>query len=93
MEHLVVDEVFDSDAGCVGAVEDAADDDGVVCGVVVAQHAACVVSAPGEDRAAEKAVEETRIKRVEDFVEIEAMTLVSENALASASLANVFCLT
>ncbi len=36
VEHLVVEEVFDRAARCVGAVEDAGDDDGVVGGVVVA---------------------------------------------------------
>ena len=43
MEHLVVEEVFDGAARSVGAVEDAADDDGVVSGVVVAEHAAGVM--------------------------------------------------
>jgi len=47
VEHLVVEEVFDGAAGGVGAVEDAADDDGVVGGVVVAEHAAGVVGGPG----------------------------------------------
>ncbi len=42
VEHLVVEEVFDGAARGVGAVEDAADDDGVVGGVVVAEHAAGV---------------------------------------------------
>jgi hypothetical protein len=47
VEHLVVEEVLDGAAGGVGAVEDAADDDGVVGGVVVAEHAAGVVGGPG----------------------------------------------
>ena len=36
VEHLVVEKVLDGAARGVGAVEDAADDDGVVSGVVVA---------------------------------------------------------
>ena len=47
VEHLVVEEVFDGAARGVGAVEDAGDDDGVVGGVVVAEHAASLVGGPG----------------------------------------------
>jgi hypothetical protein len=47
VEHLVVEEVLDGAARGVGAVEDAADDDGVVGGVVVAEHPAGVVGGPG----------------------------------------------
>ena len=36
VEHLVVEEVLDRAARSVGTIEDAADDDGVVGGVVVA---------------------------------------------------------
>ena len=44
VEHLVVEKIFDGAAGCVGTVEDTAYDDSVVGGVVVAEHAACVMS-------------------------------------------------
>jgi hypothetical protein len=70
VEHLVVEEVLDGAARGVGAVEDAGDDDGVVGGVVVAEHATGVVGAPGECGAAEEAVEETGVEGLEDFVEI-----------------------
>ena len=73
VEHLVVEQVLDGAARSVGAVEDAADDDGVVRGVVVAEHAAGVVSAPGERGAAEQAVEEAGVERLEDLVEIVVM--------------------
>ncbi len=36
VEHLVIEEILDGAARGIGAVEDAADDDGVVRGVVVA---------------------------------------------------------
>ena len=62
VKHLVVEEVFDGAARGVGAVEDAADDDGVVGGVVVAEHAAGVMGAPGERGAAEESVEETGVE-------------------------------
>ena len=52
VEHLVVEEVLDGAARGVGAVEDAADYDCVVRGVIVAQHAASVVGRPGKCRPA-----------------------------------------
>jgi hypothetical protein len=70
VKHLVIQEVLDGAAGSVGAIEDAADDDGVVGGVIVAQHAAGVVGAPGQGGPAEEAVEEAGVEGVEDFVEI-----------------------
>ena len=48
VEHLVVEQVLDGVARAGGAVEDAADDDGVVGGVVVAQGTLGHVLAPGE---------------------------------------------
>jgi hypothetical protein len=93
VQHLVVEKILDGAARSIGAVEDAADHDGVVRGVVVAEHAAGVVGAPGEDRAPEKAVEEARIERVEDLVEVEVVAHWGENSLAAASLADVFGLT
>jgi hypothetical protein len=47
VEHLVVEEVLDGATRGIGTIEDAADDDGVVGGVVVAEHAAGVVGRPG----------------------------------------------
>jgi hypothetical protein len=89
VEHLVVEEVFDGAARSVGAIEDARDDDGVVGRVVVAEHAAGVMGAPGERGAAEEAVEETGIEGLEDLVEIVVMAGGGGEALASAGLADV----
>ncbi len=89
VQHLVVEEVFDGVAGCVGAVEDAADDDGVVCGVVVAEHTAGVVGAPGEGGAAEEAVEEAGVQAVEDLIEVVVVADGGGEALATAGLADV----
>ena len=41
VEHLVIHQVFDSEARRVAAVEDAADHDGVVRSVVVPEEATC----------------------------------------------------
>ncbi len=89
VEHLVVEEVLDGAAGCVGAVEDAGDDDGVVGGVVVTEHAAGVVGAPGKGGAAEESVEEACVEGLEDLVEIVVMAGGSGETLAAASLADV----
>ena len=89
VEHLVVEEIFDGAAWGVGAIEDAADDDGVVGGVVVAEHAAGVVGAPGERGAAEEAVEETGVEGLEDFVEIVVVAGGGGDAFAAAGLADV----
>jgi hypothetical protein len=89
VEHLVVEEVLDGAARCVGAIEDAGDDDGVVGGVVVAEHAAGVVGAPGEGGAAEEAVEETGVEGLEDFVEIVVVAGGCGEAFAAAGLADV----
>ena len=73
VQHLVVEQVFDCAARCVGGVEDAADDDGVVRGIVMAEHAPGVVRAPGQDGLAQETVEETRVRGVEDLVEVEVV--------------------
>jgi hypothetical protein len=89
VKHLVVEEVLDRAARGVGAVEDAADDDGVVGGVVMAEHAAGVMGAPGESGAAEEAVEETGVEGLEDFVEIVVVAGGCGEAFAAAGLADV----
>jgi hypothetical protein len=89
VEHLVVEEVFDGAARGVGTIEDARDDDSVVRGVVVAEHAASGMGGPGEGGTAEEAVEETGVEGLEDFVEIVVMTLRGGDALAPADLADV----
>ena len=48
VQHFVVEDVLDDVAGDAWVVEDAADDDGVVGGVVVAEAIAGVVAAPSE---------------------------------------------
>ena len=70
VEHLVVEQVLDGAARGVRAVEDAADDDGVVGGVVMAEHPARGVGGPGERGAAEEAVEEAAVQGFEDLVEV-----------------------
>ena len=90
VKHLVIEEVFDGRPWSVRAIKHAADDDGVVGSVVVAEHAASVVGAPGEDGTPEKAMEEARVEGIEDLVEVEMVSVWGKDAFAAASLADVF---
>jgi hypothetical protein len=56
----------------------------------VAEHAAGVVSAPGEGGAAEETVEETSVEGFEDLVEIVVVAGGGGDAFAAAGLADVF---
>jgi len=67
-------------------VEDAADDDGIVGGVVVAEAAAGLVLAPGELRAPHESMEEAAVEIVEDFFQMIVMAAGRADVLASANL-------
>ena len=90
VEHFVVEEVFDGVAGAGGSVEDLADDDGVVGGVVVAEEALGVMLAPGELGTAEEVVEEALVEGVEDLVEVVVAAFGAEDALGSSGGAHLF---
>jgi hypothetical protein len=89
VEHLVIEEILDCAAWGVGTVEDAADGDGVMSGIVVAEHATGVVSAPCERGPAEEAVKEASVERLEDFVKVVVVAGRCRDALPAAGLANV----
>ena len=88
MQHLVEEDVFDSVSRDVRVVEDAADDDGVVRGVVVAEAAAGVVLAPGELRASHESVEEAAVEVVENFFQMVVVAAGGADVFASAHLAD-----
>ena len=75
VQHFVVEDVLDCVSGDARIVEDSADDDGVVGGVVVAEAAAGVVLAPGELGAAEESVEEAAVEVVENFFEVVVVSM------------------
>ncbi len=74
--------------GTRGGIEDAADDDGVVRGIIVAQAAESFVAAPGHLRSSHQAMEEAEIQVVKNLVEIVMLALGALDALASAHLAD-----
>lgn len=90
MKHFVIEEILDGVARARWPIEDAADNDGVVGSVIVAQRTLGIVLAPGEVRAAQHAAEEAGIQRVEDLIEMKETTLGAEVALASAGMADEF---
>jgi len=92
VEHLVVEQIFDGVARARGAVEDAADDDRVVGGVVVAEGALGHAFAPGKFGAAEQSAEEAGVKGVEDFFEIVEVAVRAGVALAASGVPDEFCL-
>src|ERR1700674_2659739 len=69
-------------------VEDAADDDGIVGWVVVAEAAAGVVPAPGELRPSHESVEKAAVEVVENFFQMVVMAAGGADMLASAHLAD-----
>src|ERR1700722_9170371 len=88
MQHLVEQDVFDGIARHPWVVEDAADDDGVVRGVVVAEAAPGVVLAPGELRASHEPVEEATVKVLENFLKMVVMATGGVDVFASAHLSD-----
>ena len=88
MQHLVIDEIFDGIEGNASGIENAANDDGVMRGIIVAQAAESLVAAPCHLGSGHQAVEEAEIKLVKNLVEIIVLALGTLNALASAQLAD-----
>src|SRR5262252_3442025 len=62
VEHLVVDDVVQNIARDGGMIEDSADDDGVVCWVVVAEYATGFRLAPTHSRTRHQAIKETGVQ-------------------------------
>ena len=86
MQHLVKQNVFDGVARHAWVVENAADDDGVMCRVVVAKAAAGVVLAPGKLRASQESVEEAAVEVVKDLFQMVVVSAGGADVLASAHL-------
>ncbi len=88
MQHFVKNDVFDRIPRHARMVEDTADDDGVVRGVVVAEAAAGVVLSPGQLRTSHESVEEAAVEVVENFFQMVVMSARGADVLASAHLAH-----
>src|ERR1700679_1448944 len=86
MQHLVKQDVFDGVAGHTRMVKNAADHDGVVGGIVMAETAAGVVSAPGQLWTTHQAVKEAPIEVVKNLFQMIGMAAGGADVLASAHL-------
>ena len=74
MEHLVVNDVFQHEAGHAGMIEDAADNDRIVRRIVMAEYAAGLSLTPAHARPCHQSMEETAVQVFEDFIQIVKMT-------------------
>src|SRR5690242_2651032 len=72
VEHLVEDQVLDEVARDLGGVEQPADGDAVVRGVVMAEDGARALGAPSEARRREFAFEEAAVQVLENLFQVEA---------------------
>src|SRR4029077_14782939 len=70
VQPFMIDEVLDGKGRDARRIEDAADDDGVVRGIIVAQAAERFVAAPGHLRSSHQAMEEAKIQVVKNLIEI-----------------------
>lgn len=80
----MVEQVFERVAWTGGAIEDTADDDRIVCGVVVAEGTLGVMLAPREVRPAHEAAEEAQVERVKDLFKMVVAAFRAEIALGAA---------
>jgi len=88
VQHFMIDKVLDGIERDARGIENAADDDGVMRGIVVAQAAQGLVATPCHLRSSHQAVEEAKIQSVKNLVEIIMFALRTRNAFASAQLAD-----
>src|SRR5579872_4944329 len=86
MEHFVINDVVEHVAGNTGMIEDPADDDGVVRGIVVAENAARFCLTPTHPRARHQTVEESSVELLEDGIEIVIMSARRAQHFAAAHL-------
>src|ERR1039457_2212808 len=86
VQHFVEHHVFQSQGRHGLAIEDAADDDGIVRGIEMPQHTARRAAAPAELRPAQQTVEICGIEPLEDLVEIEMLAFGPGNEFAAADL-------
>src|ERR1035441_6183796 len=84
VKHLVVEQIFDGITGTGWPIENAADHDGVVCGIVVTQGSPGHVLTPRKLGAAQQTSEEPQIEGIEHFFEVVEAAFRSGKALAAA---------
>ena len=86
MQHLVKHEVLHCILGDRGTVKDPADHNGVVCGIVVSQALAGMITAPGHLRPRHQAVKEPLVEIVKDFFQMIVFAAWRIHLLAASHL-------
>lgn len=86
MEHFMVDKILNGIERYERGIENAADDDGVMRRIIVAQASQSLISAPGHLRSGHQAMEETQIQLVKNAIKVIVLALWTFNALTSAQL-------
>lgn len=86
VQHFVINDVLDSRSRDVRMVEDPAHNNGIVCGIIVAEAVSGSVRAPGKARSAQQRVKESGVEMVEDFFQIVGMSYGGGQAFPPANL-------
>ena len=88
VQHFMIDEIFNRVTRHPGPIENAADDDGIVRGIVMSQAAQRVVAAPCHLWPRHQAVKEAQVQVFKNLVKVIVLALWALNALAPAHLAD-----
>src|ERR1039458_5744186 len=86
MEHFVIENVLDQKSRGFRAVENLADNNGIVSGVKMAQNRAGDGPAPAQPGASQQAVEVLPVELPEDFLQVEVCPLRRPDPFAPAGL-------
>src|SRR5689334_25447176 len=87
VKHLVVNEVLDSVSRHIRPIEYTANDDGVVCGIVMSEALARGVATPRHQRTREQPVEKAPVQIVEDRLQVVKAALRCEQYFPAPRLA------
>lgn len=90
VEHLVKHDVLDGEGRGIGAVEEAAEDDGLMGGVPVAEVGSGGGAAPGEGDRGDCAVEVAGVDVVEELLEVVVVAGGATGVFAAVGLAEPF---
>ena len=88
VQHFVVHDVLNCVARHVRAIEDSADNDGVVCGIIMAEILTRGMTTPCHQRARKQPVKETPIKFFKNLIQVIVTPLGTQQHLSPTLLAN-----
>ena len=86
VQHFVVEDVLHRREGNSGMIEDAADDDGIVRRIVMAQTVTGAIAAPCQLWTGHKSVEESRVQIFKNKFQVVGASLRGIDPLAPAYL-------